>query len=376
MRILIATDKFKGSLTGPEVAASLAAGLDGHRVDTVPVADGGEGTVDAAIDVGFTEHRATVSGPTGERVEARFAVRGGEAVIEMAAASGLDVLPGGTLAPLTASSRGTGELLRAALDTGCTRITIGVGGSANTDGGAGVLVGLGARLQDAAGTAIADGGAALADLANIDLSGLDPRVASCEIVLAADVDNPLLGVRGAAAVFGPQKGATSADVERLDAALAHFVDVLSTAVPAAADHVAAPGAGAAGGVGFAALVLGAHREPGTAVVQRLTDLPAKIAEADLVITGEGSLDEQSLGGKAPIGVAKAAIAAGVPVVAVCGRTTLDDTTLREAGFAAVYALSDLEPDVQKSMAGASGLLRQIGTTINADAERLTQGVTP
>lgn len=376
MRILIATDKFKGSLTGPEVAASLAAGLDGHRVDTVPVADGGEGTVDAAIDVGFTEHRATVSGPTGERVEARFAVRGGEAVIEMAAASGLDVLPGGTLAPLTASSRGTGELIRAALDTGCTRITIGVGGSANTDGGAGVLVGLGARLQDAAGTAIADGGAALADLANIDLSGLDPRVASCEIVLAADVDNPLLGVRGAAAVFGPQKGATSADVERLDAALAHFVDVLSTAVPAAADHVAAPGAGAAGGVGFAALVLGAHREPGTAVVQRLTDLPAKIAEADFVITGEGSLDEQSLGGKAPIGVAKAAIAAGVPVVAVCGRTTLDDTTLREAGFAAVYALSDLEPDVQKSMAGASGLLRQIGTTINADAERLTQGVTP
>ncbi|WP_166980862.1 glycerate kinase [Paramicrobacterium fandaimingii] len=375
MRILIATDKFKGSLTGPEVAAALASGLSGHTVDTVPVADGGEGTVDAAIAVGYAEHRARVAGPTGESVDARFAVNGRDAVIEMAAASGLDVLPDGTLAPLRASSRGTGELISAALDAGCTRITIGVGGSANTDGGAGVLAGLGVRLLDAAGNELPDGGAALADLAFVDIAGLDPRVGACEIVLAADVDNPLVGARGAAEVFGPQKGATASDVAALDAALSHYVTVLSSVVPAAADLAGAPGAGAAGGVGFAALVLGARREPGTAVVQTLTGLAARITAADLVITGEGSLDEQSLGGKAPIGVANAAAAASVPVIAVCGRTTLSDTALRDAGFAAVYALSDLEPDVGKSMAGAADLLRRIGTTITADAARLTQGVT-
>lgn len=374
MRILIATDKFKGSLTGPEVADALASGLSGHTVDTVPVADGGEGTVDAAIAVGFSEHHASVTGPTGESVDARFAVNGNEAVIEMAAASGLDVLPGGTPAPLRASSRGTGELIGAALDAGCTRITIGVGGSANTDGGAGVLAGLGARLLDVDGRDLPDGGAALGRLASVDVSGLDSRVATCEIVLAADVDNPLLGTRGAAAVFGPQKGATDADVAALDVALAHYVDVLACAVPAAAQHAEAAGAGAAGGVGFAALVLGAHREPGATVVQKLTGLAARIDASDLVITGEGSLDEQSLGGKAPIGVARAAVAASVPVIAVCGRTTLSEAVLRDAGFAAVYALADLEPDVRKSMAGAADLLRRIAETINTDSVRLTQGV--
>ncbi|GAB2518988.1 glycerate kinase [Paramicrobacterium agarici] len=376
MRILIATDKFKGSLTGPEVADALASGLTDHEVETVPVADGGEGTVDAALAVGFTERRVSVTGPTGESVAARFAVNGGEAVIEMAAASGLDVLPDGTPAPLTATSRGTGELIAAALDAGSTRIVIGVGGSANTDGGAGVLAGLGARLLDADGAEIPDGGAALADVADVDVSGLDPRVHDTEIVLAADVDNPLLGERGAAAVFGPQKGASDEDVATLDAALAHFVDVLSAAVPGVQDLAEAAGAGAAGGVGFAALVLGAHREPGTAVVQKLTDLPAKVADADLVITGEGSLDEQSLGGKAPIGVANAAVDAGVPVIAVCGRTTLSDEAARDAGFAAVYALSDLESDVAKSMSGAAELLHRIGTTINAHAEAFAEGATP
>ncbi|WP_437582503.1 glycerate kinase [Paramicrobacterium sp. CJ85] len=372
MRILIATDKFKGSLTGPEVAEALASGISGHAVTVVPVADGGEGTVDAALAAGFTEHSAPVTGPTGEPLEARFAVRDDEAVIEMAAASGLDVLPGGEPAPLRATSRGTGELIRAALDAGCTRIVIGVGGSANTDGGAGLLAGLGARMLAADGTELPDGGAALADLARVDLSRLDERIGSADIVLAADVDNPLTGPRGAAAVFGPQKGASPEDVETLDAALAHFVDVLSAQRPDAVDLAAQPGAGAAGGTGFASLLLGAHREPGTDVVQRLTELNDAVAASDLVITGEGSLDEQTLGGKAPIGVANVAIAAGVPVVAVCGRTTLEDEALRQAGFAAVYPLSDLEPDVQKSMAGAADLLRQIGETITADAERLTR----
>ncbi|MGO2685109.1 MAG: glycerate kinase, partial [Microbacterium sp.] len=304
MRIVVASDKFKGSLTAPEVASRVAAGA--RQVDPeieileIPVADGGEGTVDAAIAAGFDERRAQVTGPTGDEVTAGYAVRGAEAVIEMAQASGLDLLPGGRKDARGATSLGTGELIRAALDAGSRRIILGVGGSASTDGGAGLLQGLGARLLDVAGAELPLGGAALADLAEADLSGLDPRLAEAELVLASDVDNPLLGATGAAAVFGPQKGASPDDVTALDAALANFVEVLSRgrALPVpAAEAAQSPGAGAAGGVGFAALALGAERRAGIDVVLEFTRLAERLEGIDLVITGEGSLDEQSLMGK-------------------------------------------------------------------------------
>jgi glycerate kinase len=273
----------------------------------IPVADGGEGTLDAAVGSGFTRRRAVVSGPTGQPLTAEFAVRGREAVIEMAAASGLAVLPGydggrpGSASARAASSLGTGELIRAALDAGCRQIILGVGGSANTDGGAGVLQGLGARLLDAAGTELPLGGAALADLAAIDFSGFDTRLEESRFILASDVDNPLLGPEGAAAIFGPQKGATAADVGELDAALANFVQVLAAEIgPRAVKAASAPGAGAAGGVGYAAIAaLAASRRPGIDVVLEFTRLAERLAGADLVITGEGSLDEQSLLARRP-----------------------------------------------------------------------------
>ena len=370
MRIIVASDKFKGSLTAPEVAARVAAGA--RQVDPeieileIPVADGGEGTVDAAIAAGFDERRAQVTGPTGDEVTARYAVRGAEAVVEMAQASGLDLLPGGRKDARGATSLGTGELIRAALDAGSRRIVLGVGGSASTDGGAGVLQGLGARLLDADGAELPLGGAALADLAEADLSGLDPRLAETELVLASDVDNPLLGETGAAAVFGPQKGASPDDVTALDAALANFVEVLSRggALPVpAAEASQSPGAGAAGGVGFAALALGAERRAGIDVVLELTRLAERLDGADLVITGEGSLDEQSLMGKTPIGVARAAQDAGIPVHVVCGRSMLDAAQIDGAGFAAVHALADLEPDPERSMSHAGALLEQIAARL-------------
>ncbi|MBW1640513.1 glycerate kinase [Microbacterium resistens] len=371
MRILIASDKFKGSATGPEVAAALAEGIaqsaPGTVVDAVPVADGGEGTVDAALAAGFEEVRVTVTGPTGRPVEARFAVRGEQAVIEMAAASGLDLLPGGVKDPLGATSRGTGELILAALDRGCTFLVLAVGGSANTDAGAGMLQALGVSVRDAVGREVSGGGGSLAAVDAVDVTGLDPRVERTRVVLASDVDNPLLGARGAAAVFGPQKGAAGDDVAVLDAAMARFAGLLEQQPGVRASSEAA-GAGAAGGVGYAALaVLGAQRQPGVEVVQRLTGLSEHLVGADLVVTGEGSLDDQSLGGKTPLGVAAAARAAGIPVVAVCGRTTLDADQAASAGFSRVYALSELEPDPDKSMAGARRLLEEVGRRIGAEA---------
>ena len=372
MRIVIASDKFKGSATGAEVATALAAGiaavLPHAEVEAVPVADGGEGTLQAAIEAGFERVTVRATGPTGEPVDAAIAMRGGVAIVEMAAASGLDLLPGGARAARTATSRGTGELIAAALDRGATSIVLGVGGSACTDGGAGMLQALGVRLSTGGGP-VGPGGAALAELVAVDLSGLDARLAGVEVVLASDVGNPLLGPQGAAAVFGPQKGADVDDVAALErglARLAHLIDAHPLARPAALT----PGAGAAGGVGYAALaVLGARREPGIEVVQRLTGLAERIAAADLVVTGEGSLDAQSLGGKTPLGVAAAARAASVPVVAVCGRTTLEPAALAAAGFAAVYALADLEPDPAVSMAEALPLLQRVGRLIAEDLAR-------
>lgn len=374
MRILIASDKFKGSATGSEVAAALADGIRDITpdavVDAAPVADGGEGTIDAAVASGFTPVTVSVTGPTGRPVDATFAVRGEQAIIEMAAASGLDVLPNGEKDALAATSRGTGELVAAALDRGATSIVLGVGGSACTDGGAGMLQALGVALRTE-DRPVRPGGAGLVDLVSADISGLDPRLDGVSFVLAADVDNPLLGDRGAAAVFAPQKGASADDVAVLEAGLSRLAQVVDS-LPGVRPSATAPGAGAAGGVGYAALaVLGAVREAGIDVILRLISLDERIADADLVITGEGSLDDQSLGGKTPLGVSAAAARAGKPVVAVCGRTTLDAAQAASAGFGKVYALSDLEPEPAKSMANAVPLLREVGRAIAADLPALT-----
>ena len=369
MRIILAPDKFKGSLSAPEVATHLAAGLRAAHpeldIDLMPVADGGEGTVDAVVASGFTRVSATVQGPTGQPVRADFAINGKVAVIEMAAASGLAVLPDGRLSPLAATTFGTGQLVSAAMDHGCTEIVLGVGGSATTDGGAGMLAALGATFKDAAGRHLPPGGGALAQVTNIDLTGLDPRMGGVSFTLASDVDNPLLGPEGAATIFGPQKGATTAHVAHLEKSLERYFRVMANALgTAAVDALDAPGAGAAGGTGYAALaVLSAKRRPGIEVILGLTGLSEKILGADLVITGEGSLDEQSLFGKAPMGVATAARAAGVPVVAVCGRTTLSAETLSQAGFAHSYALTDLEPNTELCMKNAGVLVTEIGALI-------------
>ncbi|TDC73497.1 glycerate kinase [Streptomyces hainanensis] len=364
-RVLIAADKFKGSLTAAEVAEHVAAGIrearSGVVVEALPVADGGDGTVDAAVAGGFTPHEVSVTGPLGLPVTASFALRDGTAVIEMAQASGLRLLPPFTFAPLTATTYGTGELITAALDAGARTVVLGVGGSATTDGGAGMLAALGARLLDVDGDPLPGGGGPLRELATADLTRLDPRLKDTEFVLASDVDNPLTGPQGAAAVYGPQKGADPMDVEALDSALAHFARVLGETEGArAAECAAAPGAGAAGGVGFGALIgLGAVFRPGIEVLLEVLGFEKALAQAELVITGEGSLDEQTLRGKAPAGVAAAATAAGRRVVAVCGRLAIDEASLRAAGIEAAYPLTDLEPDPQRCMAEAGPLLERV-----------------
>ncbi|MET8561913.1 glycerate kinase [Streptomyces flaveolus] len=370
-RVLIAADKFKGSLTAAQVAERVTAGLrrvvPDLRVEALPVADGGDGTVDAAVAAGFDRREVRVAGPLGAEVTAAFALREGTAVVEMAEASGLQRLPAGVLAPLTASTCGSGELLRAALDAGARTIVFGVGGSATTDGGAGMLSALGARFLTEEGEPVPPGGGGLADLARADLSGLDPRLSSVELVLASDVDNPLTGPKGAPAVYGPQKGASPKDVETLDAALAHFAKVLEAeAGPRAAEYAVAPGAGAAGGIGYGALLLGARFRPGIEVMLDVLGFAPALRRASLVITGEGSLDEQTLHGKAPAGVAAAARAAGKEVVAVCGRLALPTEALLRAGISQTYPLTSVEPDVARCVADAGPILERVAARIAQD----------
>ncbi len=369
MHVLVAPDKFKGSLTGREVAQNVAAGLHaalpGLDVVELPVADGGDGTMDAALAAGYRLVPVRADGPTGEPVDTGYAERDGVAVIELADVTGLRRLPGGRLAPLTASSYGTGEVLRAALEAGCTSAVLGVGGSASTDGGAGLVQALGGRLLDAAGTELPRGGAALVRLDRLDLSALHSGVGQVPVVVACDVDNPLLGARGAAAVYGPQKGASGEEVGLLDAALARWADVVARDL--GADVADRPGAGAAGGVGYAALaVLGATLRSGIELVLDLVGFADQLPGARLVITGEGSLDEQTLNGKAPAGVGAAARSSGVPVVAEAGRSLLSAEGLGLAGIRQAYALTDIEPDPHRSMVEAGPLLRQLVRQVAVD----------
>lgn len=365
-RVLVATDKFKGSCDAAQVGAAVAAGIRGRcedvSVDNCPVADGGDGTVAAAVAAGYTRVPILASGPVSEPVWTSYARHDDLAVVELADVSGLGRLPEGKLAPMAATSRGTGEVIAAAVAAGCTRIVLGLGGSACTDGGAGMVQALGGRLLDASGAELSGGGAALAELATLDTAPLAERLDGVDIVLACDVDNPLTGPTGAAAVYGPQKGADVEQVELLDAGLRHLARLVGTET--GVDHRDAPGSGAAGGVGFAALaLLGARLRPGIELVLELVGFHDRLAGSKLVITGEGSLDAQTLRGKAPAGVAAAAARQDVPSVAVCGHNTLAVDQLRGAGISAAYPLSELEPDVTRSMRDAAILLESIGERI-------------
>ncbi|ADD42230.1 glycerate kinase [Stackebrandtia nassauensis] len=368
-RVVVAPDKFKGSLSAAEVAAHLAAGLrtEGSDVECVPVADGGDGTVAAMVTSGYQAQWTRVTGPLGALVDAMWASSSSGAavaVVELAQASGL-VLSPRPLDALRASSRGTGELLRAARDSGARHVVLGVGGSACTDGGAGMLQALGVRLLDANGRDLPPGGAALRDLASIDAAEVPDAWRDIEVTVACDVDNPLLGPNGAAAVYGPQKGASPSDVAVLEAGLARFAEVVRRDL--GVDVADSPGAGAAGGVAYGVLAfLDARLRSGIELVLSLVDFDKRLVGADLVITGEGRLDTQTMRGKAPAGVAAAATRAGVPTIAVSGVCELTSAQLVEAGFTAAYQLSDLEPDLQRSIRDAGPLLERIATHIAAD----------
>ena len=359
VRIVIAPDKFKGTLDADGVADAIAAGIarvhPGAEVLLRPVADGGDGTVAAALRAGWTPLAVRVAGPDGAPRQAVLALHDGTALVELATAAGLHLAPP---APLTATTRGVGDLLLAALEAGARRLVVGIGGSATTDSGAGMLTAVGVRFLAADGTDLPPGGAALAGLDRVDASGLDPRLAGVEVVVATDVDNPLTGPAGAAAVFGPQKGATAVDVALLDRALARFAAVVRRDLGVEVDAV--PGAGGAGGTAAGALaLLGARITSGADLVCDLVGLAAALAGADLCLTGEGALDEQTLSGKAPAVVARRAAAAGVPCLGLAGVVRLAPAQLAAAGFTAAHGLVDLEPDVAVCLAEPARLLADL-----------------
>ncbi|WP_234346591.1 glycerate kinase [Cellulomonas timonensis] len=367
--VVVACDKFKGTLTATEVGLSVAQGIHDASPQTqvvaVPVADGGDGTIEAITAAGFALAPVIASGPTGLPVATAYATRGAVAVVELADACGFVRLPAGRLEPMTASSHGVGEVLRAALDAGRREIVLAIGGSASSDGGAGMLEALGAVLRTRDGKPLPRGGGALDDLGGLDLSGLHPALAEAQIILASDVRNPLLGVDGAVAVYGPQKGATGEAAVRLERGLERWARVLADAT--GHDHADSPGAGAAGGVGVAAMAaLGARMESGVDLVLDLVGLDRHLDGASLVVTGEGSIDSQTLHGKTPVGVARAARRREVPVVGVCGRRAIPEDAARGAGIDRIFALQDIEPDRERSMANAGPLLRRLARHLAAE----------
>jgi glycerate 2-kinase len=379
LRVVIAPDSFGGALDSVGVAEAMAAGwLRARPADSVvrvPIADGGEGTLAAvAAALGERVQRRTVTAhdPLGRAVEAEWLLldEGRTALIEMAAASGLALMSVEDRNPANArlaSTRGTGELLRSALDAGVSALVLGIGGSATTDGGTGMLAALGVRFLDEQGAELPAGGAALARLRQIDVSGLDPRLAGVSVVVASDVTNPLTGPIGAAATYGPQKGADAAAVAELDAALT----VYGAAVEASTGRAVAdlPGSGAAGGTGAALLgFTGAQLRPGVTVIAETVGLPATLAKADLVITGEGRADEQTLSGKAAMGVALLAAESRLPVILICGALGHGADALGASGlFAVVQPAIDRPMEVAAAMADTSRL-------VSNAAERLAAAV--
>ena len=362
MKIVIAPDSFKDSLSAEKVADAIAAGLADvfphAQLVKCPMADGGEGTVEAIVAAGNGQlRRNQVQGPLGAPVEAHWGwlPDSHTAIIEMAEASGLQLVAPGQRDACISSTFGTGELIRAALDAGAQRVILAIGGSATNDAGAGALQALGLGLFDEQGNSLARGGLALARVARIDLGGLDPRLARVRFEIAADVNNPLCGEQGASAIFGPQKGASPEQVRLLDQALGHFADHCARVLPK--DVRQEPGSGAAGGLGFAAKAFfGAQFRAGVEVVAELVGLAEAVKGADLVITGEGRFDAQTLRGKTPFGVARIARAQGVPVVVLAGTLGEGYQALYEHGINAAFALTSGPMSLQDACARAPQLL--------------------
>lgn len=374
MRILVAPQSLKGSLEASEVGEAIATGirrvLPEADIRVVPVADGGEGTVRALVDAtGGQLTSVTATGPLGEPVRAEYGMLGGEgprtAVLEMASASGLPLVPPERRDPRTATTFGTGQLLRAALDSGATQVILGIGGSATNDGGAGMAQALGYRLLDENGDDLPPGGAALARLARIDTTHRDSRLDSVQLRVACDVSNPLCGPTGASAVYGPQKGATPEMVAELDAALAHYAAVVRRDL--GVDVARVPGAGAAGGLGAGLLAFTrAELIPGARVVFDALDFDRIVAEADLVFTAEGRLDFQTAFGKAPGAVAAAAHAVGARTIALTGGLLAGDAELNALGIDAVVPIPDSPMPLETAMSDA----RRLVTAAAARAMRL------
>ena len=373
MKLVIAPDSFKESLDAQQVAFAIERGFQSifpeiHTV-CVPVADGGEGTTEALVAAtAGVQISESVRGPLGEPLNAIWGLLGEQpntaltAVVETAAASGLDKISSAQRDALRATTYGTGELILAALERGVRRIILGLGGSATNDGGMGLLSALGARFLDAKGEVLEAGGAALARLASIDLSQMDSRVAETEFLVACDVDNPLLGARGASAIFGPQKGATPEQVEQLDAALANLADISAKLLGRDCREVA--GAGAAGGLGYALVqFLNARMAPGIDLVLEAVRFDEQLQGADLVITGEGRVDGQSLSGKTPVGVARWAKRHDLPVIALCGSIGAGAEGVHKIGIDALFTVVPGVCTLDDAMAEAAANLERTAAQI-------------
>lgn len=374
MKIVIAPDSYKESLSALDVATAIETGFreiyPHAEYVKVPVADGGEGTVEAMV-AATQGHivQVSVTGPLGEPVNAFYGLSGDMrcAYIEMAAASGLESVPPTRRNPLLTTSWGTGELIRHALDAGVSQIIIGIGGSATNDGGAGMAQALGAKLLSAGQQQIAPGGGALETLARIDLSELDPRLADCRIDVACDVTNPLTGPQGASAVFGPQKGATAAMIERLDRGLQHFAQIIDRDLDI--DVLSLEGGGAAGGMGAALYAFcGANLRPGIEIVTDALGLADLVAAADLVITGEGRIDSQTIHGKVPVGVAKVAKRFNVPVIGIAGSLTADVGVVHQHGLDAVFSVLYSVCTLEEALANAAANVRMTARNVAAVLE--------
>jgi glycerate kinase len=362
MKIVIAPQGFKGNLSALQVAQAIDSGIKRVVPSVVtiikPMADGGEGTVQALVDATGGEIMATeVTDPIGGRIIANWGLLSDKVtgVIEMAAASGLVLVPPKNRNPLLTTTYGTGQLILAALENGCRKLIIGIGGSATNDGGAGMAQALGAQLLDAKGAALPFGGAALAKLEHIDVTTLDPRIADCDVVVASDVANPLCGAQGASAVYGPQKGATAEMVAQLDAALAHYADVIRRDLGVDVKDI--PGAGAAGGLGAGLIAfLNAKVIPGIDVVIEATGLVEHLKDADLVFTAEGKIDSQTAFGKVPVGVAKKAKAFRLPVIAIAGEIADDYRVVYQHGIDGVLSTAPGPISLSQSMTEAERLI--------------------
>jgi glycerate kinase len=364
MRVVVAPDKFKGSLTALEAARALARGVaaaaPSAEIDQAPMADGGEGTVEALVAATRgTFHLATVTGPLGTPVPARFGMLGDgrTAVIEMAAASGLELVPRDRRDPARTTTRGTGELLLAAIAAGARRVIVGIGGSATNDGGAGLGQALGFRLLDRHGAEIGPGGGALRDLARIEAGGRDPRLVDVAVAVACDVDNPLCGPRGASAIYGPQKGASPALIADLDAHLDRFAAIVARDLGLAIRDL--PGAGAAGGLGGGLVAFAAGRlEPGVALVIDAIGLAGRLQGAALCLTGEGALDASSAFGKTAVGVARVARSLGCPTLALAGTIGPGAAAVLDLGVDAYFSICPGPLSLDDALARAPEFLEQ------------------